>query len=257
MESTKRHPSPVFVSNPRYIFVRCPFLWGAYSRCSLRTERPSLLEKKRAYYRTHVNALHCCVEQPEWKNYAIDKDVANNSKLVALETLLDEAWYCDDESRVKELRAEIGKLQATSYVDILSANLKFYNAFSRGSTIDMASCWLQDSNVMCKHPMGPMFTGFWKVMESFEAMFYAGLANIRPVNVRISVRGSIALVTCEEHANPTDERNDEKRSVGNKWNENFSFERAEIRMAATNIFEKKNGQFYIIYHVSSPINPIT
>eukprot|EP00171_Calliarthron_tuberculosum_P011241 IDg11241t1 len=233
------------------------FLKQGCTRFIFHMERQPKLHPRYSYYQKRATRPRCCVEeQPAWKKFPLDKDVENNAKLVALEKLLDEAWYKDDNKLVEELREKIGKLQSMSYVEVLSANLSFYNAFSHGSLVDMASCWMQDNTVMCKHPLGPMFTGFWKVMDSFEAMFYSGIANIRPLNVRISVRGSVAVVTCEEYANPSQDEEVSQSNVASEWNENFSPERAEIRMNATNIFEKKNGQFYLVYHVSSPITPI-
>lgn len=254
----KSCPRPMFVasSNLTSGLHYGSFLTQGCARCSLFLERQPVLDSRFVCHQPRTVRPRCCVEeQPSWKSFPLDKDVENNSKLVALEKLLDEAWYKDDNERVEELREEIGKLQSTSYVDVLSANLRFYKAFSNGSLTDMGSCWMQDNKVMCKHPLGPMFSGFWKVMESFEAMFYAGIANVRPLNVRISVRGSVAVVTCEEHANPSNDENSES-NITSEWNENFSSERAEIRMTATNIFEKKNGQFYLVYHISSPITPI-
>lgn len=186
----------------------------------------------------------------------IDQDVAANSELVRLEEELDAAWYADDEARMAEIRKEIDSLQPTTYVDVLSANLKFYEAFSRGNVADIGSCWLQDSDVMCKHPLGPLFVGFWDIMKSFEALFAQGVADVRPDNIRISVRGSVALVTCDENAISKVIPDNENDDSATRFNPNFSPERARIRMTAVNIFEKRNGAYYMIYHMSSPISPL-
>jgi len=190
---------------------------------------------------------------PAWKQMTMDQDVAANSELVRLEEELDAAWYADDEERMAEIRKEIDNLQPTSYVDVLSANLKFYEAFSRGSVADIGSCWLQDSDVMCKHPLGPLFVGFWDIMKSFEALFAQGVADVVPDNIRISVRGSVALVTCDENVKakviPDNTPDD---TAATRFNPNFSAEKARIRMTAVNIFEKRNGAYSLIFHSSTP-----
>ncbi len=142
----------------------------------------------------------CCVERP-WITKVTDADIVSNDKLIELERELDKAMYEDDEARVSEIRDEISHLQTASYVDVLSANMKFYKAFSGGSLVDMGACWLKDNNVTCKHPLGPLFTGFWKVIDSFAGMFSIGIPDVSATNIRISLRGSVAIVTCEERAN--------------------------------------------------------
>lgn len=186
----------------------------------------------------------------------MDPDVACNNALVYLETELDKACYDDDDKRAGELRDKISGLQMGSYVDILNANMKFYKAFSSGSMVDIGASWLRDPKISCKHPLGKMYTGFWEVLDSFSALLSSGVPTVSPSDICISMRGSIAIVTCEENASLSEAMENDKKALAKEWNENFSDEPAAIVMSATNIFEKKNGQWYLIHHVSSPTSPL-
>lgn len=209
---------------------------------------------RKTSYRDRKRRITACVENvPFWK--VVDSDVAAVPKLVELEKELDDAWYAEDEQRMGLIQNEIDKLQASTYVDVLQANLRFYKAFSSGNVTDIASCWLQKGDVLCKHPLGPIFVGFWQVVQSFETLMNQGLASVRPDNVRISVRGLVAFVTCEEYAEPVSTEDESISAIATKYNPNFSSEPAQIRMTAVNIFEKQNGQYYLVYHMSSPISP--
>lgn len=213
--------------------------------------------RKRSQYR-----VSSCVEKAsDWRQMGRDRDLVANEELTKLEEQLDEAWYADDEERMTEIRRAIDGLQPSTYVDILTSNLKFYKAFSSGIVVDVATCWLQapDVVVMCKHPYGPIFDGFFNVISSFEQLFRAGISEVTPTNVRISLRGSVAFVTCDEYATPApspdaDERQD-STAVARKYNRSFSTEPARIRMSAVNIFEKRNGIYYLVYHSSTQVGP--
>ena len=189
-----------------------------------------------------------------------DQDLVANSELLKLEEQLDQAWYADDEERMVELRRAIDGLQPSTYVDVLTSNLKFYKAFSSGVIMDVAACWLQsgDVQVMCKHPFGPVFDGFYNVISSFEQLFGHGISEITPTNVRISLRGSVAFVTCDEYALPYGAQTEPEgpaSSLATQYNPAFSAEPARIRMSAVNIFEKRNGIYYLVYHSSTQVSP--
>lgn len=195
------------------------------------------------------------MSDPPWNATPSDPDVACNKPLIYLESELDRALYNDEHQLADSLRDKISTLQMGSYVDILNANIKFYKAFSSGSMVDISASWLRDPKISCKHPLGELFTGFWEVVASFEALLAAGIPSVAPSNMRVSMRGSLAIVTCEENASLQGGAEEGRRERVKEWNENFSSEPADIVMTATNIFEKKNGQWYLIHHVSSPTSP--
>lgn len=189
-----------------------------------------------------------CVEVPQWKKGPIDIDFEKDEQLELLEDQLGDAITQENYKLAAELREKLVRLQSGSYVSVLSANLKFYKAFTNGSIVDMAGCWLQDKNSTCKLPFAPLSIGYMNILNSFGYFFSFGVPIIDVRNVQILMRGSAAIVTCEEHTMAEEEEPvlDEK---GN------TIERPPIPlvMLATNIFVKNNSQWYLVHHTSNPI----
>eukprot|EP00177_Eucheuma_denticulatum_P007044 GFKZ01012818.1.p2 GENE.GFKZ01012818.1~~GFKZ01012818.1.p2 ORF type:complete len:130 (-),score=18.74 GFKZ01012818.1:350-739(-) len=125
--------------------------------------------------------------------------------------------------------------------------MKFYHAFGQGSIVDMAGCWLQDGSVTCKHPLGELAMGYLDVLNAFGYLFAIGVPAIQARNVVISVRGSVAWVTCEEHSGVFDGDQVDVGDVG-------YVERGPVVMEATNIFAKRNGQWYVCHHTAQPVH---
>lgn len=94
-----------------------------------------------------------------------------------------------------------------------------------------------------------------QVINTFGALFSTGMPKITAQNIRISMRGSIAYVTCEEVLEP---RRDPGTLQTNfkEINENFGNGPAEMIMVSVNIFVKRNGQYLLTHHSSSPRGPI-
>ena len=196
-----------------------------------------------------------CSRELNWRRGPVDRDVENDIRLANLELELDQALDAEDFSSAARLRDELLGLQSASSVEVLNANLKFFKSFDQGSLVDMAGCWLQDSSVTCKHPLGPLSVGYAPVLDSFAELFSEGVPDIVPRNVRISMRGSVALVTCEEVAMGESESESEAAAEARKHNPNFEFVTVSVAMLATNIFTKRNGQWYLQHHTSSPKYP--
>jgi hypothetical protein len=76
------------------------------------------------------------------------------------------------------------------------------------------------------------------------------MPNIRPHDVRISMRGSMAYVSCDEIIEPRYEPPTLKTNF-QELNRNFSDEPAQISLACINIFVRKNGQYLMMHHSSS------
>lgn len=172
---------------------------------------------------------------PPWKKLAIDPDFAKDEQLQILEEELDIALKAENYRTASELREKLMRLQSAAYVDVLTTNMKFYKAFTAGSIVDMASCWMQDNGITCKHPYAPIGLGYLEVLNHFGYLFTFGLPEIEVRDVRISMRGSMALVTCEEHSIDRDGIQESKL------------------MSAVNIYQKRNGQWYIFHHSCTPI----
>lgn len=181
---------------------------------------------------------------PAWKQGPVDIDFANDDQLQHLEQKLDAALDMQDFKRASTLRDRLFRLQSGAYVAVLSANFKFYQAFDKASIVDMAGCWLQDSGATCKHPIGPLQVGYVNVLNGFGYLFSLGVPSVKPRNVVITVRGSVAWVTCEEHSGVYEGDEEVESEYGGT---------APVVMAATNIYAKRNGQWYICHHSAQPI----
>ncbi|KAI0564999.1 NTF2-like protein [Gracilaria domingensis] len=187
---------------------------------------------------TRAATVRCCVEQPAWKRGPIDADFAKDEQLQILEEDLDDALLVENYKRASVIRDKLVRLQSGAYVAVLSAHMKFYKAFSSGSIVDIASCWLQSPDSTCKHPSGPVMTGYLNVLNSFGYIFSMGIPKIDVKNVCITMRGTVAYVTCEEHS--TDWETEDGRPH-------------TVVMNAINMFTKRNGEWYICHHSALPV----
>jgi len=149
-----------------------------------------------------------------------------------------------------KLRDELHRLHLEDCGFVLQANHAFYKAMSAKSYEDMLEIWHADDTIECIFPSHPPLIGYEAVLGSFKETFYAisKLANspspstvkstqtmysslhantVEPQNVRLSIKGNTAHVTCEEHVYGTTF----KRGVGRK--------RELIKkFVATNVFRK-------------------
>lgn len=220
------------------------------NRCSLSRSR-AFPAPVRIPLRKRRDATTCCVESPgnDWKRGPVDVDVSKEEKLEVLEAQLDAALADEDFAAASSLRDQLLRLQSGSYVSVLSANLNFYKAFDSGSIVDIAAVWLQDPSVTCKHPLGPLWFGYAEVINSFGYLFALGVPSITVTNVRITMRGSAAWVTCEEHAQHYDKDGKKVEPTQEEVNSGA----VSATMSAINIFVKRNGQWYLAHHSSQPL----
>lgn len=190
--------------------------------------------------------------RPPW---TVDIEGEKDDKLFELEESLAEAVSQEDFELAGKRRDEICRLQSGAYVDVLQALMGFYKAFNNQSITDIARVFAQDENLTCKHPVGPLTTGYFEVLNAFGFLFSTGMPQIHVQNIRISMRGSIAYATCDEIIEP---RRDPGtlRTNFKEANESFSNDPAELCMVSVNIFVKRNGQYVLTHHSSSPRGPI-
>lgn len=173
----------------------------------------------------------CCVEKPMWKRLLVDPDFARDEQLQILEEKLDNALDLEDFADAGGIREKLLRLQSGAIVAVLSANMKFYQSLNSKSVVDMAECWMQSPSSTCKHMGGPLVSGYINIINSFGYFFTLTLPILEVRNCRIIMRGSVGYVTCDEVL---------KDEEGN-----------EIVMAATNMYLKLNGQWYISHHIST------
>lgn len=117
------------------------------------------------------------------------------------------------------------------------ANLKFYRAFESLDYQLMTSVWLREEYVKCVHPGAEMIIGYEAVMYSWKQIFEHTdhiRFSVRDIDVRVN--GNLAWVTLTECVEA-----------------GFSEHERGTVVAASNIFEKRDGQWFMIMHHSSPM----
>jgi len=120
---------------------------------------------------------------------------------------------------------------------VTAANEAFYRAFETLEIEEMEKIWLRASYIKCVHPGWPLLRGWGPIMTSWERIF-ANTFGMRFMlnDVHVEVSGSLGWVVLIEDL--------EARGY-----EGVS--RSEI--LTTNLFEKRDGQWFIVHHHASPI----
>ncbi len=120
---------------------------------------------------------------------------------------------------------------------VLDANQNFYSALQNLNLDEMESVWLQEGWVRCVHPGWSMLEGWEAVRESWQQIF-AGTHFMRiAVGIQaIRVENSTAWVCCTE-------------KISSVAEDRFD----SVYVQTTNIFENRNGVWYIVHHHSSQL----
>ena len=120
---------------------------------------------------------------------------------------------------------------------VTAANEAFYRAFETLEIEEMEKVWLRASYIKCVHPGWPLLRGWGPIMTSWERIF-ANTFGMRFTlsDVHVEVSGSLGWVVLIE----------ELESRGYE-----GVSRSEI--LTTNLFEKRDGQWFIVHHHASPI----
>lgn len=138
----------------------------------------------------------------------------------------------------------------TSRTDVESveaANTAFYEAMERGDFEGIASLWLDGEgadDISCVHPGWPVLSGRGEVLRSY-ALIMANTEYIQffLTDVRVSVVGDTALVTCTENilsGGPAEEAGELGPLVGQL-------------VVATNVFRRTPEGWRIWSHHGSPV----
>jgi ketosteroid isomerase-like protein len=120
---------------------------------------------------------------------------------------------------------------------ILEANAAFYEAFQSLDLARMEAIWLHAPYIKCVHPGWSLLVGWGPVMESWQRIF-AGTLEMRFTlsDAHVGVQGDLAWVVVTE--------NIDTRTRDGKM---------EARVQATNVFERRDGRWFLVHHHGSPI----
>jgi ketosteroid isomerase-like protein len=117
--------------------------------------------------------------------------------------------------------------------EVLLANGRFYEAFSKGDFDGMADLWAEHAPVTCIHPLSQALSGREAVLESWKEILRAPtrgvLRCVRPSAHLVSAR--VAIVTCYE-------------SEGGQ----------AAHLAATNVFTLEGGRWRMVHHQAGPLS---
>ncbi len=123
-------------------------------------------------------------------------------------------------------------------IEVEKINGKFYEAFESLSIEKMEEVWSHSDNTICVHPGWDLFTGWLAIRESWVRIF-ENTESMKFVitNTKIRIINDIAMVVCLENI----------ESV-------IDGENIKFGVLATNIFERKNGKWFMIHHHGSMIS---
>lgn len=120
---------------------------------------------------------------------------------------------------------------------VLAANRRFYEALERLDLEAMDAVWVHEESAGCVHPGWELLSGWDEIRESWRRIF----ENTRRMKVGITdvtlrVEGDAAWVHCVEQ-------------VTSSFDTGFS----TAWVQATNLFVKREGEWRLALHHSSPL----
>ena len=132
----------------------------------------------------------------------------------------------------KELAEKLGMSRMSAEMSVLSANAAFYDAFQSCDVAKMKAVWSDSDDVTCVHPGHPLLSGADRVLNSWRALFASagGMPKLEAQRQRVVLRGAAAWVTCNEAP-----------------------EGEPSALEAINVFERRDGRWYMVHHQAGPV----
>lgn len=114
---------------------------------------------------------------------------------------------------------------------VLAANRRFYQAFNSGDAARLEALLAGREDVACVHPGWPALRSRREVVESWRAILCSRNApQVSCGAEQVLLNGETAVVLCEE-------------SIGG------------VTLVATNVFVRDQGEWRLLHHQATPINP--
>lgn len=112
--------------------------------------------------------------------------------------------------------------------DVLAANARFYEAFTKKDIEAMESVWARELPVACIHPGWSALKGRARVLASFRGILGGdGTPMIVPTEPSVFLYGEVAFVVVYENI-------------------------PEGRLLATNVFAREDGEWRMVHHQAGP-----
>jgi ketosteroid isomerase-like protein len=119
------------------------------------------------------------------------------------------------------------------------ANERFYHALENSDLDEMSEIWLHEDWVKCVHPGWDLIIGWEKVCESWDQIFTNATGmRVSATDIEVRVDGDFALVNCHENLALFLDSTSAPVSA---------------RTAATNLFQRIEGQWRMIHHHASQV----
>lgn len=176
-------------------------------------------------------------------------EMAIEENLHEIESEMYAAADAKDFDLAQSKKEELGRMHIDDVGSVLQVNSAFYQAFSKKDYDAMEEIWLHDACALCIHPSSPPLVGAKNVLNSWKEMFSGGndafqKNKMEPSNIRLSVKGTSAVIMCDEDIYT-------KRFVrGKKRAGEDSKHRMEFvnKLITTNIFRKVGGKWFMVHH---------
>jgi hypothetical protein len=190
-------------------------------------------------------------------NGGISPPLPENSQEMEIEEKVHDVeskMYAASESKDFQLaqakKNELSKMHIDDVGSVLQINSAFYKAFSNKDYDAMEELWLHDASAFCIHPSSAPLIGAKNVLNSWKEMFVGGndafqKNKIEPTNIRLSVKGTTAIITCDEEVYTKRFVRGRKR-LGGDSNKNGM--ELVNKLVTTNIFRKVGGKWFMVHH---------
>jgi len=168
-------------------------------------------------------------------------------RLHEIETSMYSAINTGDYDQAQKKKVELNQLHIDDCGRVLAVNSAFYRSFSEKDYDQMKDIWLHESSALCIHPSHAPIIGARAVLESWKKMFSSGNTlfqrnKMEPTNIRLMVKGTTAVVTCDEEVYT-------KRFVrGRKRQDGMELVN---KLISTNIFRKVGDKWFMVHHHAS------
>jgi len=177
-------------------------------------------------------------------------EASTEEKVHEIETAMYEAAEAGDYNLAQAKKKELNQMHIDDVGSVLQVNSAFYKAFSNKDYDSMEEIWLHDASALCIHPSNKPIIGAKNVLASWKQMFTGGIEafqknRMEPTNIRLSVKGTTAILTCDEDVYTKRFVRGKKR-VGDKFSKNGM--ELVNKLISTNIFRKVGGRWYMIHH---------
>ena len=176
-------------------------------------------------------------------------EMAIEENLHELESEMYVAAEAKDFDLAQSKKEELGRMHIDDVGSVLQVNSAFYQAFSKKDYDAMEDIWLHDASALCIHPSSVPIIGAKNVLNSWKEMFASGTEafqknKMEPSNIRLSVKGTSAIITCDEEIYTKRFIRGKKR-VGDKSKNGMELVN---KLITTNIFRKVGGKWYMVHH---------